>query len=79
MGVLRVHALLRGSNSHTSRSPEAVDWIICVCVTEKCKPLCLWRGVAYIECARTPVSPRHRGFKVHKDGGVTGNICNKDT
>ena len=28
--VLRVQALLRGSNSPTSRSPEAVDWIMCV-------------------------------------------------
>ena len=31
--VLRVQALLGGSNSPTSRSPEAVDWIICVRVT----------------------------------------------
>ena len=30
---LRVQALLGGSNSPTSRSPEAADWIICVCVT----------------------------------------------
>ena len=30
---LRVQALLGGSNSPTSRSPEAVDWIICVRVT----------------------------------------------
>ena len=28
--VLRVHALLERSNNPTSRSPEAVDWIICV-------------------------------------------------
>ena len=28
------------------------------------EPLYLWRGVAYIECARTPASPRRRGFKV---------------
>ena len=27
---LRVQALLGGSNSPTSRSPEAVDWIMCV-------------------------------------------------
>src|SRR3954469_1602593 len=32
--VLRVQALLRRSNSPTSRNPEAVDWIICVCVTK---------------------------------------------
>jgi len=27
---VRVQALLGGSNSPTSRCPEAVDWIICV-------------------------------------------------
>ena len=27
---LRVQALLEGSNSPTSRCPEAVDWIMCV-------------------------------------------------
>ena len=27
---LRVQALPRGSNNPTSRSPEAVDWIMCV-------------------------------------------------
>ena len=30
------------------------------------EPLCLWRGVAYIEYARTPASPRSGGFNVHK-------------
>ena len=30
---VRVQALLGRSNSPTSRSPEAVDWIICVRVT----------------------------------------------
>ena len=24
-------------------------------------------GVAYIECARTPASPRYKEFKVHKE------------
>ena len=28
--VLRVQALLGGSNSPTSRSPEAVDWFMCI-------------------------------------------------
>ena len=32
-----------------------------------CEPLCQWRGVAYIECARTPASPRYKEFKVHKE------------
>ena len=31
--VLRVHGLLGGSNSPTSRSPEVVDWIICIVTT----------------------------------------------
>ena len=30
MSVLRVQALLGGSNSPTSRSPEAVDWSMCI-------------------------------------------------
>ena len=70
--VLRVQALLGGSNNPTSRSPEAVDWIICVCVTGGANP-CPRGGVAYIECARTPANPRYKGFKVHQEGGVTGN------
>ena len=36
-------------------------------------------GVAYIECARTPASPRYKGFKVHQEDGVTGNASNKET
>ena len=60
---VRVQALPGGSNSPTSRSPEAVEWIMNVWIT-RCRTLCLWRGVAYIECARTPASPRRRRFKV---------------
>ena len=30
VGGLRVQALLGGSNSPTSWSPEAVDWIMCI-------------------------------------------------
>ena len=30
MSVLRVQALLEGSNSPTSQSPEAVDWFLCI-------------------------------------------------
>ena len=47
---LRVQALLRGSNSPTSRSPEAVDWIMHVWI-QGCEPFILRRGVAYIEFA----------------------------
>ena len=68
--VLRVQALLRGSNSPTSRSPEAVDWIICVCVLQGVQTLVPEEGVAYIECARTPASPRYKEFNVHKEGAL---------
>ena len=27
-------------------------------------------GVAYIEYARTPASPRYKGFNVHKEGAL---------
>ena len=64
--VLRVQALLGGSNSPTSRSPEAVDWIICVCVLQGVRTLVSEEGVAYIECARTPAPLRYAGFNVHK-------------
>ena len=40
---LRVQALLGGSNSPTSRSPEAVDWII-VYELQGCEPFTLRRG-----------------------------------
>ena len=64
ISVLRVQALLVGSNSPTSRIPEAVDWIMCVKVTGV-RTLLPVEGVAYIEDAKTPASPRSRGFKVH--------------
>ena len=34
------------------------------CVLHKVRTLVPVEGVAYIECARTPASPRRRGFKV---------------
>ena len=61
---VRVQALLGGSKSPTSRSLEAVEWIMCVCVTGV-RTLLPVEGVAYIECARTPASPRNEGFKGH--------------
>ena len=61
---LRVQALLGGSNNPTSWCPEAVDWIICVRVTGV-RTLPPVEGVAYIEDAMTPASPRSGGFKVH--------------
>ena len=63
--VLRVQALLGGSNSPTSRSPEAVDWIMCLKGTGV-RTLLPVEGVAYIEYARTLASPRSRGLKYIK-------------
>ena len=48
---LRVRALLGGSNNPTSRSPEAVEWIMNVWIT-RCRTLVPEEGVAYIEFAR---------------------------
>ena len=44
---LRVQALLGGSNSPTSRSPEAVEWIICIRVTGCPTPLPVEGGGLY--------------------------------
>ena len=52
---LRVQALLGGSNSPTSRRPEAVDWIMCERVIGV-RTLYTEEGVAYIESAR-PLRP----------------------
>ena len=65
--VLRVQALLGGSNSPTSRTPEAVDWIMCVRVTGV-RTLLPVEGVAYIADARTLANPRSRGLKYIKAG-----------
>ena len=67
---LRVQALLGGNNSPTSRSPEAVDWIMRVCVLQGVRTLVPVEGLAYIECARTPASPRYKEFNVHKEGAL---------
>ena len=42
-----------------------------MCVNyRKCEPLSQRRGVAYIECARTPAPLRYTGFNVHKEGAL---------
>ena len=38
------------------------------CVLQGVRTLVLVEGVAYIECARTPASPRYKEFNVHKVG-----------
>ena len=50
-----------------------------MCVLQGVRTLVHVEGVAYIECARTPASPRYKQFKVHQEGGVTGNTSNKET
>ena len=67
--VLRVQALLGGSNSPTSRSLEAVDWIY-ACELQRVRTLVPEEGVAYIECAMTPAPLRYTGFNVHKGGAL---------
>ena len=39
--------------------------------------MCQRRGVAYIECARTPACLHYKGTNVHKVRGVTGNASIK--
>ena len=46
---------------------------LCVLNYRRCEPLCQRRGVAYIECARTPARLHYKGNNVHKVRGVTGN------
>ena len=65
--VLRVQALLGGSNSPTSRSPEAVDWIICVRVT-RVRTLLPVEGGGLYRVRQDPASPRYKEFNVHKVG-----------
>ena len=62
---VRVQALLGGSNSPTFRSPEAVEWIMCVWITGV-RTLYTEEGVAYIVSAR-PLRPSvMQGFKYIK-------------
>ena len=67
--VLRVQALLGGSNSPTSRCPEAVDWIICV-MLQGVRTLVPEEGVAYIEYARTSIALHYKELNVHKVGAL---------
>ena len=64
---VRVQALLGGSNSPTSRSPEAVDWIMCVWIT-RVRTLYTKEGGGLYRVRQTPPALSYAGFKVHKDG-----------
>ena len=62
--VLRVQALLGGSNSPTSRSPEAIDWFMCVWVTGV-RTLYTEEGGGLYRVRQTPPTLSYAGFKVH--------------
>ena len=61
---LRVQALLGGSNSPTSRSPEAVDWIMYVWIT-RVRTLYTEEGGGLYSACQTPPALSYAGFKVH--------------
>ena len=73
---LRVQALLRGSNSPTSRSPEAVDWIMRVWVTGV-RTLHTEEGGGLYRVRRSSPALSNAGFKVYLRLGVTGNAPDK--
>ena len=61
---VRVQALLGGSNSPTSRSPEAVDWYY-VCMSYRgANPLHRGGGGLY-RVRQTPPALSYAGFKVY--------------
>ena len=59
--VLRVHALLGGSNSRTSRCPEAVDWIVCV-MLQGVRTLVPEEGGGLYRVRQTPPALSYAGF-----------------
>ena len=61
---VRVQALLGGSNSPTSRSPEAVDWIMCVWITGV-RTLYTEEGGVLYRVRQTPPALSYAGFKVY--------------
>ena len=61
---LRVQALLGGSNSPTSRCPEAVDWIICVRMTGV-RTLDTEEGGGLYRVRQPSPALSNAGFKVH--------------
>ena len=59
---LRVQALLGGSNSPTSRSPEAVDRIICVCVLKGVRTIVSEEGGGLYRVRQDPSQPTLQGI-----------------
>ena len=69
---LRVQALLRGSNSPTSRCPEAVDWIMCV-ILQGVRTLVLEEGGGLYRVRQDPSHPTTPRVQCALKHGVTGN------
>ena len=53
---VRVQALLGGSKSPTSRSPEAVEWIMCIWITG-CRTLLPMEGGGLYRVRQVPSQP----------------------
>ena len=67
---LRVQAPLGGGKSPTSRCPEAVDWIMGVCVTGGANPCARGGGGLYSERqdpSRSPVTKGSMYIKMGRD------------
>ena len=73
---VRVQALLGGSNSPTSRSPEAVEWIMNVWITRCRTPLPVEGGGLY-RVRQDPGQPTLQRVQCTLRQGVTGNASNK--
>ena len=74
---LRVQAPLGGGKSPTSRCPEAVDWIICVCEFTKVRTLVPEEGGGLYRVRQDPDQPTLRRVQCTLRQGVTGNASNK--
>ena len=57
---VRVQALLGRSNSPTSRSPEAVDWIVCV-ILQGVRTLVPEQGGGLYRVRKDPIQPPLQG------------------
>ena len=49
------------------------------CELQGMRPLVPEEGGGLYRFRQTPPALSYKGFKVHKDGDVSGNACNKDT
>ena len=59
---VRVQALLGGSKSPTSRSPEAVEWIMCIWITG-CRTLLPVEGGDLYRVCQDPSQPTLQGVQ----------------